>query len=76
MISKVLQGIPFLVDASSKKIYAFEKPVSANPLCLGTYDPEKETFQLYDNWKELYESKLQEYRQTVKPFSRIQQATR
>ncbi len=71
MLVKVLQGIPFLVDPATKTIYAYEKPVQGTPVCLGTYDAEKETFSLYDNWKSLYQPKLEAYRQTEKPRSRL-----
>ncbi len=79
MLVKVLQGIPFLVEPSTKSIFAYEKPVVGTPLRLGTYDIEKESFTLVDGWKELYQSKLEAYRQSEKPRSRIavqQQQTR
>ena len=75
MIVKVLQGIPFLVDSSSKQIYAYEKPTPQTPLHLGSYDPVKETFQLLPNWKELYQAKVDAYKQTEKPRSRLPTAT-
>jgi hypothetical protein len=71
MLTKVLQGIPFLVDPVSKRIFAFEKPLVGEALCLGTYDPVSETFQLVENWKELYQGKLENYRQTEKVRSRL-----
>ncbi len=74
MIVKVLQGIPFLVDSATKTIYAYEKPVSANPLRLGTYNPETETFQLVENWKELYQPRVEAHRAAEKPRSRLPQA--
>lgn len=74
MLTKVLQGIPFLVEPVSKRVFAFEKPLQGEPLCLGTYDPETETFQLADNWKDLYKSKLDTYRSTEKVRSRLPQA--
>jgi hypothetical protein len=70
MLVKVFQGIPFLVEPSTKSIFAYEKPV-VSPLRLGTYDPETETFTLVDNWKELYQPKLEAYRQSEKPRSRV-----
>lgn len=73
MLVKVLQGIPFLVEPSTKSIFAYEKPVVGTPLRLGTYDPEKETFTLVDGWKELYQAKLEAYRASEKPRSRIAQ---
>jgi hypothetical protein len=76
MIVKTLQGIPFLVDSATKQIYAYEKPLVGTPLCLGTYDPVKETFQLAENWKELYAPKLAAYHDVEKPRSRLPTATR
>ncbi len=75
MLVKVLQGIPFLVEPSTKSIFAYEKPVVGTPLRLGTYDPETETFTLVDGWKTLYQSKLEAYRAAEKPRSRIATAT-
>ena len=71
MLTKVLQGIPFLVDPATKRIFAFEKPLVGEPLCLGTYDPVAETFQLVDNWKDIYQGKVDMYRQTEKARSRL-----
>ena len=71
MLVKVLQGIPFLVEPATKKIYAYEKPLVGPALCLGTYDSDKETFTLVEDWKELYQSKLDSHRQTEKPRSRL-----
>jgi hypothetical protein len=75
MLVKVLQGIPFLVEPSTKSIYAYEKPVQGTPVRLGTYDPVAETFTLVDNWKELYQPKVDAYRSTEKPRSRLPQTT-
>ena len=71
MIVKTLQGIPFLCDALTKTIYAYEKVPTQPLVALGTYDPEQETFTLLPNWKELYEPKLAAYRESVKPRSRL-----
>ncbi len=71
MIVKTLQGIPFLCDPVTKTIYAYEKAPTQPLLALGTYNPESETFTLVDNWKELYEPKLQAYRASEKPRSRL-----
>jgi hypothetical protein len=68
---KVLQGIPFLVEPSTKKIYAYEKVITQPPLHLGTYDPEKETFTLLDNWQELYKPRVEAHRIAEKPRSRL-----
>lgn len=71
MIVKTLQGIPFLCDAATKTIYAYEKTPTQPLVALGTYNPETETFSLVENWKELYEPKLKAYRDSVKPQSRL-----
>jgi hypothetical protein len=78
MLVKILQGIPFLVEPSTQSIFAYEKPLVGTPLRLGTYDMGQETFTLVDNWKELYQSKVDTYRASEKPRSRIsaQQQTR
>lgn len=75
MIVKVLQGIPFLVDSSTKQIYAYEKPVPQTPLHLGSYDPTTETFTLLPNWKDLYQAKLEAHRQIERPRSRLPAAS-
>jgi hypothetical protein len=69
--TEVLQGIPFLVDPNTKSIFAFEKPVSNNPLRLGTYDPTSKTFELLENWKELYQARLETHRATERPRTRL-----
>ena len=74
MIVKTLQGIPFLCDAATKTIYAYEKVPTQPLLALGTYDAEKETFTLVENWKELYESRVAAYRASLQPRSRLPQA--
>lgn len=74
MIVKTLQGIPFLCDPALKTIYAYEKVPSQPLVQLGTYDPEKETFTLSEDWKQLFEAKLQAYRASEKPRSRAPSA--
>lgn len=69
--TEVLNGIPFLVDPNTKSVFAFEKPVSVNPLRLGTYDPATKTFELLPNWKELYQARLEAYRDTERPRTRV-----
>ena len=66
------------MEPSTQSIFAYEKPLVGTPLRLGTYNPETETFTLVDNWKELYQSKLEAHRASEKPRSRIatQQQTR
>ena len=74
MLVKTLQGIPFLCDPVSKTVYAYEKTPTQPLLALGTYNPETETFQLVDNWKELYEPRVAAYRASLQPRSRLPQA--
>jgi hypothetical protein len=75
MLVKTFQGIPFLVEPSTKRIFLYEKPLVGSAICIGTYDPEKETFQLIDNWKDLCQGKLETYRQTEKARSRLPSST-
>lgn len=71
MIVLTLQGIPFYCDPSTRKIYAYEK-VQTHPLLeLGTYDPEKETFQLRPDWKTVYAPHLENYRTSIQVRSRL-----
>ena len=74
MIVKTFQGIPFLCDPVTKTVYAYEKVPTQPYLALGTYNPETETFTLYDNWKELYEPRVQAYRASEKPRQRVNPA--
>ena len=67
---KILKGMPFLVDAATKKIYAYEKNL-INPLCIGTYSPDTESYTLVEDWKNLYQSRLEAYRASEKPRSRM-----
>ena len=76
MIVKILQGIPFLCDQTTKLIYAYEKVQTQTPLALGTYDPATEAFTLYPNWAELYQPKLDAHRASEKPRSRLPQAAK
>lgn len=76
MIVKTLQGIPFLCDQTTKVLYAYEKVPTQPLVALGTYDPVTEKFTLYQNWKELYQPKLEAHRAIEKPRSRLPQATK
>jgi hypothetical protein len=64
---KVLKGMPFLVDNSKKEIYAYEKPIPAQPFFLGTFNPDTEEYLLIDNWQAAFDARLSEYRQTEVP---------
>jgi hypothetical protein len=76
MLTKTLNGIPFLCDPISKTVYAYEKIPTQPLLALGTYDPEKETYTLFANWKELYAPRVAAYRASEKPRSRLPTATK
>ena len=64
MQKEVIEGVPYWKDKSNN-IYCFE-PDKKNLIVLGTYNPEKDTIALKDNWKELYQSKLDDYRKNLK----------
>lgn len=70
MQTKTLCGMPFLVDVAAKKIYAYEKQ-AAELLFLGTYDPATESYELREDWQAAYKPKLDAYRASLKPQSRL-----
>lgn len=71
MQKKILQGIPFWVDAQNR-IYVFEtKEAPVNPICLGTYNPQTDMIALKENWRELYAGNLEEYRKKCGPRARV-----
>ena len=76
LVTKTLQGIPFLCDAATKTIYAYEKTPTQPLLALGSYDPQAETFSLVSNWKELYAPRVEAHRISEIPRSRLPQAAK
>jgi hypothetical protein len=70
MLVKQFQGLWFLYDSKEHKVYAYEKN-AIDPLWLGTVDPTTEVVTFRPDWKQAYEGKLNEYRTTEKPKSRI-----
>lgn len=70
MIAKQFQGMWFLYDSKDNKVYAYEKQTQ-EALWLGTVDPATEKVTFRPDWKAAYEAKLQEYRSTEKPKSRV-----
>lgn len=73
MQKKVIQGVPFWVDAQNR-IYVFEtKEVPANPIWLGTYNTQSDTVELAANWRELYAMNLEDYRKKAAPRARVPQ---
>lgn len=76
LVTKTLQGIPFLCDTATKTVYAYEKTPTQPLLALGTYDPQSEMVTLVSNWKELYAPRVQAYRASEAPRSRLPQASK
>jgi hypothetical protein len=66
---KQFQGLWFLFDSKDNKIYAYEKDPK-QPLWLGSVTTEG-VVQLRSDWKTVYAPKLEEYRTTEKPKSRV-----
>lgn len=64
MQKEIVQGIPFWRDKNNN-LYSFEID-KKNLIQLGKFDPATETYILSDNWKELYSSKLSEFRTNLK----------
>lgn len=69
MQSKQIQGLHFLVD-KEKNVFSYEKD-GKEPLLLGKYDAEKDKVTLRADWREVYQSRLDSYRATEKPRSRV-----
>jgi hypothetical protein len=63
MQKELVQGVPFWRDKSNN-LYSFE-PYKKNLLTLGTFNPTTDTYILKDNWKNLYESRLNDYRKNL-----------
>jgi len=60
----IVHGVPFLVDKSNN-LFTF-KIDKKNLIQLGTYNPEKETYTLKENWEQIYQPELDEYRKNLK----------
>jgi hypothetical protein len=67
---EIIQGIPFWVDAQNR-VFAFENKETQGTLHLGTYNPQTKTLQLREDWKEVYEPRLQEYRRSLLARARV-----
>lgn len=73
MQKKIIQGIPFWVDAHNR-VFAFEtKELPSNPLFLGTYNPQTEKVDLLDTWREAYAKPLEEYHTKAAARARVPQ---
>lgn len=64
MQKELVDGIPYWKDKSNN-VYSFE-PDKKNLIVIGSYNSEKKTVTLKPNWKELYQTKLDEYRKNLK----------
>jgi hypothetical protein len=75
MKKELIQGIPFWLDAQ-QRVFAFEgKEVPANPLWLGTYNPQSQKLELRADWQTAYQEKLAEYRRSCVPRARVPAAS-
>jgi len=63
MQKEIVQGVPFWKDKSNN-LYSFE-PDKKNLLLIGTYNPEKETYTLKDDWQTLYKERIDNYRKNL-----------
>jgi hypothetical protein len=68
MQKEIVEGLPFWKDKSNI-LYSFE-PDKKNLIVLGTYNSETNTITLKDNWKQLYQQKLDDYRKNLKKRER------
>lgn len=75
MQSKQIQGLWYLLDSRDNKVYAYEKEPTLPYLYLGTYSSETGKVTLREDWKVAYQGKLEEYRRTEKPRSRVPSTT-
>ena len=64
MQKEVINGIPYWRDKNNN-IYSFEID-KKNLIQLGSFNQETQTLKLKDNWKELYQPKLEDYRNNLK----------
>ena len=69
MQSKQIQGLYFLID-KEKNAFSYEKD-GKEPILLGTYYAEKDKVILRTDWVNAYKSRLESYRATEKPRSRV-----
>jgi hypothetical protein len=63
MQKELVQGVPFWKDKSNN-LYSFE-PDKKNLLTLGTFNPTTDTYILKESWKNIYESRLNDYRKNL-----------
>jgi hypothetical protein len=63
MRKEIVQGVPFWKDKSNN-LYSFDTD-KKNSIHIGTYNTATETYTLKENWVEIYQSKLDEYRKNL-----------
>jgi hypothetical protein len=63
MQKEIVQGVPFWKDKSNN-LYSFE-PDKKNLIAIATYNSDKETYTLKDNWETLYSERLDNYRKNL-----------
>lgn len=73
MQSKQIQGLYFLVD-KEKNVFSYEKD-GKEPILLGKYDADNDKVILRADWQSAYQSRLDSYRVTEKPRSRVPTAS-
>jgi hypothetical protein len=73
MQSKQIQGLYFLVD-KEKNVFSYEKD-GKEPILLGKYDADNDKVILRADWQSAYQPRLDSYRATEKPRSRVPTAS-
>jgi hypothetical protein len=73
MQKKVVQGIPFWIDAQNRAFVFETKELPSNPLWLGTYNPQTEKVELLRNWREAYAQTLEDYHKKAAARARVPQ---
>jgi len=74
MQKEIVQGVPFWKDKSNN-LYSFELD-KKNLIQLGSFHQESQTLRLKEDWKDIYQSKLEEYRNTLKNRERKENKTK
>ena len=74
MQKEIVQGVPYWKDKSNN-LYSFEID-KKNLIQLGSFDQESQTIRLKEGWKDIYQTKLEEYRNTLKNRERKENKTK
>jgi hypothetical protein len=61
MQRKIIQGVPFWIDGANRAFYweSSEKPTS--PIQIGNYNVQKESVELFEDWRVKLEDKKKGY---------------